>query len=107
MSQTFYIKSGDTSPSILYELSPASVILTGASVFFLLSRSPGASPEFRKAGSVHVASGTPTVRYDWEAGDTDEPGNFYGEFEVTYADGSIETFPNKGYISVVVTKDLG
>lgn len=46
------------------------------------------------------------VRYAWEIGDTDEAGGFLGEFEVTYADGDVETFPNDGYLTIAILEDL-
>lgn len=47
------------------------------------------------------------VKYVWQSSDTAEPDTCRAEFEVTYADSTIETFPNNGYIEVVITNDLG
>lgn len=44
--------------------------------------------------------------YDPVAADTDESGEFRGEVEVTYADSTIETFPNRGHIRITITDDL-
>jgi hypothetical protein len=46
------------------------------------------------------------VTYDWQTGDTDVSGVYYAEFEVTYGDGSVETFPNSGNISIKITPEL-
>jgi hypothetical protein len=46
------------------------------------------------------------VRYDWQAADTATIGSYQAEFEITYADASIETFPNDGYIRVNITGDI-
>jgi len=46
------------------------------------------------------------VRYNWIAADTDTIGSYQAEFEVTYADASIETFPNDGYIRVEIIDDI-
>lgn len=47
------------------------------------------------------------VRYDWQDGDTAEPGRYQAEFEVHYVnDSGVETFPNTGYLSVAVTEDI-
>ena len=49
---------------------------------------------------------TGQVRYAWSASDTALIGTYNGEFEVTYSDNSVETFPNNGFISIEVTDDL-
>jgi len=48
-----------------------------------------------------------TAYYAWNAEDTANAGSFKAEFEVTYTDGSIETFPNDGYITIEIDPDLG
>jgi len=58
------------------------------------------------AGAVIVAAGQGEVRYNWQTADTDAIGSYQAEFEVTYADGAIETFPNDGYIRVEIIKDI-
>jgi hypothetical protein len=46
------------------------------------------------------------VQYDWQTGDTDTVGIYYVEFQVTYSDSSIETFPNSGNEVVSVVRQL-
>ena len=46
------------------------------------------------------------VEHAWQPGDTDTPGRFEAEFCVTYMDGTVETFPNLGFIEVFVTEDV-
>jgi hypothetical protein len=53
-----------------------------------------------------VNEATGIVQYNWVADDTDTVGSFQAEFEVTYSDGTIETFPNNGYIRVEITDDI-
>jgi len=36
----------------------------------------------------------------------DTPGTFQGEFEVTYATGEIETFPNDGFLAIEIIDDI-
>lgn len=47
------------------------------------------------------------VRYDWVAGDTDTFGEYLGEWEVTRADGSIETYPNLGFRPIYIAPQAG
>ena len=46
------------------------------------------------------------VKYEWKSGDTSKEGVHYAEFQVTYEDESVETFPNKDYIKIRITKEL-
>lgn len=103
---TFHLKEGDTSPAISYALEPTSVDLTGASVVFIMASRRGVVKVNRQAASITTAVGTPTVQYDWQAADTDQNGSYRGEFEVTYADSTVETFPNSGFINITIAKDL-
>lgn len=106
--KSLILKRGDTSPALRYALLPASVILTGATVVFNMRPEDGVTPKvLRAAAVVETATGTPTVRYNWAAVDTDTAGRFQGEFEVTYVDGAVETFPSEGYITIEITEDIG
>jgi hypothetical protein len=105
---TFYVKRGDTSPAIRYVLKPATVVLTGASVQFQMrpKRPRGAAAVIDSAAVVVTATGTPTLEYAWQAGETDNAGLFDAEFRVTYADNEVETFPNDEFITVKVSEDI-
>lgn len=105
MSDVFFIKRGDTSPSLRYALEPATVDLTGASVQFQW-RKRGSETFNARAASIVTATGTPTVQHTWQAGDTDTAGLFQGEFRVTFADGSIESFPNVDFIEIRISGDV-
>jgi hypothetical protein len=105
---TFTIKQNDTSPAMLATLQDASgdaVNITAATVRF----------HMRRIGSTQVTIDQPAVivtplsglvRYNWQAADTVAVGSYQAEFEVTYADASIETFPNDSYIRVEITDDI-
>lgn len=107
MQETFYLKRGDTSPSLLYALFPTDTNLTGATVRFNMRANDGGVVKVNRAlATIVTAAGTPTVRYDWQAADTDTDGYYSAEFEVTYAGGAIETFPNGDYIRIAITGDI-
>ena len=101
----FYIKAGDTSPALEYKLSPP-VNLSGASVVFTCRRIHDGEPLVHRQPAEIVDEEIGIVRFDWPATITD-PCRAAGEFEITYADGAVETFPNHTYIEVEITDDLG
>jgi len=105
---TFYIKQNDTSPALLATLQDAdgiAVNITGAAIRFHM-RQIGSTAVDVDAAAVIVTALDGLVRYDWQAADTATIGSYQAEFEVTYSDGTIETFPNDGYIRVEIIKDI-
>jgi predicted dehydrogenase len=104
MAEIFHLKRGDTSPGLRYRLDPA-VNLAGASVVFnMRQRDGGPTVLDRAAATIDPADGV--VGYDWEVTDTANAGRFEAEFEVTYSDGAVETFPNDGFIVVQIAGDI-
>lgn len=105
---TFYIKQNDTSPAMLATLQDANstaIDLTSADVRFHM-RTIGGTSAVVDAAAVIVTAASGLVRYDWQAADTASIGSYQAEFEVTYSDGSVETFPNDGYIRVEIKDDV-
>lgn len=109
----FSIKRGDTSPGLLYALTPTTVNLTGANVVFnMKDRRTGEIVLYQAVAEVVTEIDTPEVAYRWQQGDTDHLGDFLAEFEVTYADGNVETFPNshsnelEPFIVITFTPDI-
>lgn len=104
----FQIKRGDTSPSILATLTDAGgapVNLTGATVRFHMR--PASAPTATvDAAAVIVNPSAGTVRYDWQSGDTATAGWHEAEWEVTYADSAVETFPNAGAQVIRIDPDI-
>ena len=103
----FTIRQNDTSPSLqatLKDFEGTSISISGATAQFHMKSIDGTLKVDQQMTITDADNGV--VQYDWQSGDTDTPGSYYVEFEVTYSDGSIETFPNKGNLSVVVTKEL-
>ena len=102
---TFNIKQNDTSPAILYALTPTDVSLAGATVKYRMRPIGATSWLIDASADVVTETGTPTVRYNWQATDTQTPGFYEAEFVVTYFDATIETFPNSGFITIDITGD--
>lgn len=105
MSQTFRIKRGDTSPALQFALFPKSVVLTGAAVRFQMENA-NRQTVIDAPAEVVEATGNPAVAYEWQPGDTDIAGEYQAEFRVEYIDGTIETFPNHGFIGVHIGRDV-
>lgn len=103
--ETFFIKTGDTSPIIQYALLPVTVVLTGATVKFQM-RTKGGAIVTDATAVIITATGTPTVEYSWQAADTATAGLYEAEFRVTYANGKIGTFPNNGFILINISEDI-
>lgn len=105
MSAEFFMKRGDTSPALRYALEPTDITLAGATVRFQMRRRNG--PTVIDAPGQIVSETPPVVEYDWpQQGDTETAGVFSAEFRVQYVDGAVETFPNKGFIEVVIGDDV-
>ena len=104
--ETFTIQEGDTSPGIQYTLSPA-VDITGATVVFSMRGRHAASNKVDRQSATISQASPGIVQYAFQAADTDTPGYYWGEFEVTYGDGRIETFPSGNLgIFINITRDL-
>jgi len=101
----FVIKRGDTSPALRFALLPDNVSLAGASVRFQMRPRGGATVVDRPAEIV-TAFEPAVVAHLWLRGDTDMPGRYEAEFRVTNMDGTVETFPNLGFIEVFITEDV-
>jgi hypothetical protein len=105
---TFYVKQNDTSPSMLATLLDGygvAIDLTASTVRFHM-RLVGTDTATIDSAAQIVEEDNGVVRYIWVAGDTSVVGSYEAEFELTYVDGSIETFPNNGYIGVEITGDI-
>jgi hypothetical protein len=104
----FKLKKNDTSPILQTTITDAAnnaVDLTGSSVRFHMKRYGASTAKVDAAATIYDEENG-IVRYAWQSSDTDTGGSFIGEFEVTYSDGTIETFPNSGYIQIDVLDDI-
>jgi len=105
---SFKIKENDTTPSLRASLLNGSgdpVDLIGTTVRFYM-RLMGSNSTTIDASASVISEENGIVQYDWVDGDTADVGSYQAEFEVTYADGNIETFPNANYIGVEIIDDI-
>lgn len=109
----FSIKNGDTAPAYVVDLqedvdtTPAAIDLTDATSVTFKMRLTGTTGAPAVTGAMTVTSAASgRVTYEWAAGDTDATGTYDVEFEILWSDGTIETVPNSGYATVIVTDDL-
>ena len=103
----FTIKQNDTSPSVqatLKDYNGNPINLVGATDRFHMKSFEGTLKVNRTMTITNAANGV--VTYYWQSGDTATAGTYYAEFEVTYADLSVETFPNSGSIAITITPEL-
>lgn len=106
---SFYIKQNDTAPSLKATLKDGDgnvINLTDASVRFHMRTVGGASSVVDAAATVNSPATAGVVQYDWVAADTVTTGAYQAEFEVTYGNSKIESFPNNGYIRVQIVDDI-
>jgi hypothetical protein len=104
----WYVKANDTSPAIAYQLKDgtgAVVVLTGASVKFMMYAPGGAAAKVNAAATI-IDALLGKVSYTPTASNTDTPGDYLGEWQVTFAGGAIETFPNSDHLKIRVRQDL-
>ena len=102
----FYLTQNDTSPSISVTLQPAPINLIGATAVKFSMRLRGGAVKISRADMVVEDAAAGVVQYDWQTGDTDVAGQFEAEVEVTYADGSIETFPNAAPLDITIRPEI-
>ena len=102
------LKRGDTRTAIKATLvgdDGNPVDLTETSVRFLVADFRG-TPIISRAVEIEDAA-EGKVLFVPEPGETSTAGTFRGEFEATFEDGRVETYPNDGYISIEILPDLG
>jgi len=109
MAASFYIKQNDTAPSIEAVLTDANgrvrSMSNAANVRFRMKSEKGTTLINGGVGYVVNAS-KGIVAYEWQAGDTATVGMHNAEFEIEYSNGQIETFPNTGYIRIIIKDEL-
>ena len=109
MADVFWIKTHDLRPPVTATLVDANlnpVDLSGASGVRFMMRLIRGSTLIVDENADIVDATAGEVLYDWQEGDTDEAGGYWGEFEVLW-DGTIpETFPSPTYVRIAIVDDL-
>lgn len=100
----FSIKRGDTLPVLLHTITPLTD-LTGASATFTM-RGKAGTMAINSAGATIASAANGTLQYDFTAANTAIAGDYIGEFEVTFADSSVQTFPSADYINISIVENL-
>jgi len=103
------IKRHDTAPAFTATLQDANndaVDISGAAVLFLMRNPRTRELKVSSAATITDAAAG-RISYAWAAGDTDTPGVYQVEVQVTFGSGEVETFPNGSHHRLEVLKDLG
>lgn len=111
MTQSLILKQGDQKPEVKVQLlqndgngGTTPVDLSGANVKFY-AVNPNTNDLLINGENVTIEDAAQgKISYQWTSGDTDEPGFWKGEFVATFSDGDL-TFPNTGFIDVIVNPD--
>ena len=100
------ITQGDTLPALEYTIEDedGTVDLTGATVEIHLRPVDDTTTTTLTATISDAASGE--IEYEWAAEDTDTAGLYVAEFEVTFDDGSVRTYPIDRRLMVRIRSQL-
>jgi len=106
----FFMKQNDTAPSlaitVLNKSTKLPLSLVGATAKFSMRASGSVVAKVNGVSADVYDETGGKVRYNWTASDTDTVGEYEAEFEVTLQGGGIVTFPQDGYIKVIVLDDI-
>lgn len=107
MAGRIFMKTGDLRPIVEAQLGDRNgpVNLTGATVLFIM-KLPTASVPKVSAQCVIVDAPLGRVQYTWVGTDTDTPGAYRSEFQVSLPGGVVVTFPNDDYVPTIIADDL-
>jgi hypothetical protein len=104
----FAIKAHDRLPSIQATFTSGGIpvdLTTATGVTFIMKSTQGNTVKVNAAATV-VTPASGVVRYDWIAADTDTPGSYQAEWQVTWTGGKKQTFPTLTYHTIDVLADL-
>jgi Rib/alpha/Esp surface antigen-like repeat protein len=100
----FTMHVGDKQPSLAATLKPLAATPVGATCVLKLWNEEGGALKVNAACTITSTSDVTQmpVRYDWQTADTNTAGSYRGLFVVTYADGTVQTFPSVGVFYVKI-----
>lgn len=103
------IKRNDTRPlDVTLKANGVAVVVTGATIVFNMGPKIAGLGTIIDREPVTILDGVKgLVRYQWDVLDVEVSGVHRAEFEVTFGDGTIETFPNGEYLEIEIVSDLG
>ena len=104
------LKRGDTAPlftATLLDRNGVAVDLAGAAARFLM-RAASFPREVKvdAVATILAPASAGRVQYAWLAADTDTPGAYDAEVEITFGTGEVESFPNDSHSRVIILDDL-
>jgi len=112
MSNADYYFKTDDEPTIERTL-PGDLEESGASVVFNMKPVVARGVSTISGGSVTVESGAydgdedeTDVSFDFSTGELSDSGEYLAEFEATYADGEVRSYPEGRYLFIKVNEDL-
>ncbi len=101
---------GQVIEGVLTDEDGAAVSISAATIGFTMAPLTGGAAVLSAEAANDQDDSDPTtighVSYEWQAADLATPGHYLAEWSVTFADNSRVTFPNNGYINVLITEDL-
>jgi hypothetical protein len=103
------IKTGDTRPlvAVLKANGAVEPLPAGTTVLFNMKPRHVGQGSTITDGPVEITDPDGgAVSYQWLPEDVDTPGLHRGEFEVTFGDGTVETFPNGDWLDIEILVDL-
>jgi hypothetical protein len=105
MADPLLMKRGDTAPAFRAQLLDGTtpVNLTGATAKLIVRR--GTTVVINSAVTIEAGSDG-WVSYAWQTADTAVADSHNGEVQVTWGNGTVQTFPASGYFSLVISEDL-
>lgn len=108
MNADYERKSGDTKPfEALLKVNRQVLPMAGSEVvrFHMRPKVAGAGPTVNQLAVIADATKA-LVRYTPQLAEVGTAGSYDIEWEVTFADGSIETFPANGFMDCILYDDI-